>query len=125
MISMKIIGYFSEDIIGLLKLDIMTGTPIYLGESNVNHMKERHPAEFDMYFNQIDDIISSPDYVGTNPKNNSVDFVKVFRVGTEYIQVSVRVSSSGKYFARTLFLLASFKAERYIEQGSLIPVKQS
>lgn len=119
---MKQIGVFTKKIIDLLELDVAEGTPIFIGDSNIKHIKQRHPAEYDMYFSHIEEIIQYPDYVGIDQKNDSIDFVKVFQLGTEYVQVSVRVSASGQFFARTLFTLMSFKAERYIKQGTLIKI---
>ena len=78
------IGHFSKEIIDLLgSTSIREGSPIYLGESNITHIKNRHPYEYDKYFNNIRDIINKPDYVGINPKNGSIGFVRIsyrFRV---------------------------------------------
>lgn len=119
---MRQIGTFSKRIIELLNLQIEQGTPIFIGDKNIAHIKERHPEEYDLYFPRIEEIISDPDFVGKDPKNNSIDFVKLYQAGTEYIQVSVRIDMGGRHIARTLFMLASFKAERYIDQGTLVRV---
>lgn len=116
---MRIIGHFSQTVIDLLKLDIVAGTPIYIGENNIEHMKKRHPFEFDAYFPCIEEIIQFPDYVGTDKKNGSIDFVKNYEIDGNYIQVSVRVSENGRYYARTLFSLMTYKADRYIAKGTL------
>ena len=39
--SRKQIGNFTSEIINLLNLDIPVGTPIYIGESNIEHIKSR------------------------------------------------------------------------------------
>lgn len=119
---MKQIGVFSETVIKALNLKILPGTPIYIGESNTNHIKDRHPIEYETYLPRIEEIIAEPDYVGKNEKNQSVDFVKLFKVGTEYVQISVRISSKGTWFAKTMFMLMTYKAERYIEQGTLVKI---
>lgn len=122
---MKKIGVFTQNIIDLLRLDIEAGTAIYVGDQNIDHMKSRHPVEYEIYFPRISEIIDSPDYVCVNQKNQSIDYVKLFELNGEYIQVSVRVSAGGVYYAKTLFLLMTYKAERYIEQGTLIPVSKN
>ena len=122
---MKKIGAFKKEIIDLLGLNIAADTPIYVGDQNIEHMQNRHPAEFEKYFFRIEEIIDDPDYVGVNEKNKSVDYVKLFMVDTEYVQVSVRVNATGIHNARTLFLLMTYKAERYIEQGTLKPVPKN
>lgn len=37
------VGQFSSHIINLLELDIEVGTPIYISDTNIEHMKSSHP----------------------------------------------------------------------------------
>ena len=111
------IAYISQTIIDILKLDIAPNTPVFIGESNINHIKSRHPYEYDKYFPDIGNIINSPDYVGL--KDSSILFVKLYEVDDEYIRVAVRITSSGRCYAKTLHLLSTCNAERYIEKGTL------
>lgn len=113
------IGYISKQIIDLLKLDIAPNTPVYIGETNIEHIKNRHPYEYDKYFSDIELIIRSPDYVGLNPKDSSILFVKLYQIQDEYIRVAVRITSNNRCFAKTLHLLSTCNAERYIEKGTL------
>ena len=113
------IGIFSDHVINTLGLNIPSGTPIFIGESNIEHIKNRHPAEYEQYFPRIREIISDPDYVGQNPSDKSIAFVKVFQLGSEYIRVAVRVTPKGTYFAKSLHILSTYNAERYIERGTL------
>ncbi len=116
---MKIIGYISKDVIKTLGLNISPDTPVFIGESNIEHIKNRHPYEFDKYYKDISIIIISPDYVGINPKDDSILFVKLYNVDGEYVRVAVKIASGGKYFARTLHSLSTCNAERYLEKGTL------
>lgn len=116
---MKTIGCITQQIIDILNLDIKPNTPIYLGETNIEHIKNRHPYEYEKYFGDIENIISSPDYVGLNPKDKSLLYVKLFEVNGEFIRVAIKITSSGKCFAKTLHLLSTCNAERYIEKGTL------
>ena len=100
----EIIGYFQQNVIDLLELnDISCGTPIFLGESNIEHMKNRHPYEFDKYFPDIREIINNPDYVGQNPKDLSISFVK------EYL-----ISSNMSGWLYVLLLLESVLQNHYM-----------
>mgnify|MGYP007069913099 CR=1 FL=1 len=116
---MQKIGVISQEIIDLLKLNIAANTPIYIGVSNIEHMKNRHAYEYEKYFDNISDINADPDYVGITPKDNSIQYVKEYCVSSEYIRVAVRISQSGKCFARTLHLLSTYNAENYIKKGTL------
>ena len=115
----KQIGYFSQDVIDLLNLDMKAGTPIYIGESNIEHIKSRHPYEYEQYLPYIDEIISKPDYVGQNPKDGSISYVKTYQLGSEYVRVAVRITPNGVPFAKSLHILSTCNAERYIERGTL------
>lgn len=115
----KQIGTFSEKVIGLLQLDLEANTPIYIGDSNIEHIKKRHPYEYEKYFSSIEDIIANPDYVGQNPSDKSIAFVKTYQLGSEYIRVAVKIMTSGRCYAKTLHLLSTCNAERYIEKGTL------
>ena len=116
---MEIIGYISQAVIKALDLKISPNTPVFIGESNIEHIKSRHPYEYDKYYQDIGLIINSPDYVGLNPKDDSILFAKLYKVNGEYIRVAVKITSGGKCFAKTLHSLSTCNAERYLEKGTL------
>ena len=113
------IAYITQPIIDLLNLNIAPNTPIYIGETNIDHIKKRHPYEYEKYFSHLEEIISFPDYVGINPKDTSIIFVKLYEIDGEYIRVAAKITSNGRCFAKTLHLLSTCNAERYIEKGTL------
>lgn len=113
------IAYIRKEIIELLDLDLLPDTPVYMGDSNREHVKNRHPYEYEKYLPDIGIIIEEPDYVGRSPKDGSILFVKLYEIHGEYIRVAVRITSGGKCYAKTLRLLSTCNAERYIEKGTL------
>ena len=42
----KKIGEFSQKIIDLLELNISAGTPIFIADSNIEHMSHHNPKRF-------------------------------------------------------------------------------
>ncbi|MDE6064081.1 MAG: hypothetical protein K2G20_05810 [Lachnospiraceae bacterium] len=116
---MEVVGHISQSVIDILGLKMASNAPVFIGETNIEHIKNRHPYEYDKYFIEIGTIIDSPDYVGLNPKDSSILFVKLFELHGEYIRVAVKVSSEGRCFAKTMHLLSTCNAERYIEKGTL------
>lgn len=116
---MEPIAFIRKEIIDLLNLDISPNTPVYIGETNLEHIKNRHPYEYEQYLPDIGTIIETPDYVGLSPKDSSILFVKLYEIQGEYIRVATRISASGKCYAKTLHLLSTCNAERYIEKGTL------
>lgn len=119
------IGKIKAEVIAALGLSVKANTPIYLGVSNINHMIKSHPADFQIYGSYIQQILDAPDFVGINPKDQSIEYVKEFIVNNEYVKVAVRVSTSGIYFARSLYILNSNRVHNFINKGTLIPLTKS
>ncbi len=115
----QIIGHFPQQIINLLHLDVAAGTPIYISETNIAHMKSSHPDDFAKYGCDLKNIISTPDYVGKNVKDNSIEFTKEYCIDGEYVKVAVRVTSHNIYYARSLYVLSRKRTENFIKKGTL------
>ena len=112
------VGIITEEVVSLLGLSIEPGTPILLGESNYKHMQESHPEAFADYFEELENILAHPDFVNLNPKDGSVKYIKhIF----ENVAVGVRVSASGTAFARTIFIVETWKLRQYEAGGYLKP----
>lgn len=114
------VGTLSSDVINALELTEKEGMPIFLGKTNVIHMKNKHPAEFEKYFDKISEIIDKPDYVGKNLKDNSLEYVKEYKIDDEFVKVAVRVSSNNIFYARSLYILNKNKVNNYIDKGRLV-----
>ena len=115
----KKIGAFSAQIIEVLELDIPAGTPIYIAESNIEHMKISHPNDFEKYGDELKNIISNPDYVGKNVKDDSIEFTKEYCIDGEYVKVAVRVSTHSIYYARSMYVLNPKRVKNFIAKGTL------
>ena len=113
------IGEISQRVIDLLQLDIEAGTPIYIGDSNLKHMRKSHPKDFKKYGSRLERILSEPDYVGLYD-DNSIEYIKAFGM---YIKVAVRITQGGEYYARTLYHVDDKAARRLIKADKWKPVK--
>ena len=113
------IGIITQDIKKLLNLPVIPDSNIYLGMSNIAHMESSHPDDYAKYKDQIQNILSSPDYVGLNPKDSSIEYVKNFIINNEYVKVAVRISSGNKYYARSLYVLNKRRTDNFIKKGTL------
>ena len=96
------IGKITESVIDALGLSAEPGTPIYIGQSNIDHMMSRHPEDCAKYGSHIRSIIDESDYVGLNSGDGSIEYIKDFKADNDYVKVAARVSLSGKYFARRM-----------------------
>ncbi len=117
--SRKQIGCFSASVIDVLGLDIPVGTPIYMADSNVEHMMKSHPQDFERYGCEIENIIAFPDYVGKNSKDESIEFTKEYYVYGDYVKVAVRVSSHNVFYARSMYVLNARRVRNFISKGTL------
>ncbi len=113
------VGSLSSRVIALLNLNDPADVPILLGDSNIAHMQSSHPDAYKKYGGTIPDILKSPDYVGLNPSDGSIEFVKEYKIDNEFVKVAVRVSGGGHLFARSIYVLNSNRVENFIKRGTL------
>ena len=119
-VGAEIIGEISEDVKKLLELDLPSGTPIYIGQTNIEHMQREHPVEYERYFTLLPRIISTPDFVGLNPKDNSIEYIKSFSTSDgQYLKLAVRISNDGFLFARSLYEILERTVRQRAEKGML------
>lgn len=113
------VSTFQSNIVTKLGLSVKPGTPIYLGNSNILHMQSKHPADYAKYGNRISAILNNPDYIRNNPKDNSIEYVKEFKIDNEFVKVAVRVSGAGIWFVRSLYVLNNNRVQNFINKGTL------
>ena len=117
----EIVGEISEKVRCVLGLDIDAGTPIYIGPTNIEHMRREHPVEYERYFNLLPRIISTPDFIGLNPKDGSIEYIKTFPTITgKYLKLAVRISADGYLFARSLYEILERTVNKRVEKGMLM-----
>ena len=95
------------------------GSRIYLGQSTIAHMLNRHPEDYARYGQYIPAILSAPDYVGENPTDGSIEYVKDFQINGEFVKVAVRLSGGGALYARSLYVLNHNRVINFIQKGTL------
>ena len=115
----KQVGKLSQRVIELLGLTLSEGRSILLGESNIAHMVSRHPEDYALYGEYIPLILSMPDYVALNTKDESIEYVKEVQMDDVYVKVAVRVSARGQLFARSVYRLNTNRAKNFIQKGTL------
>ena len=115
----KVIGHFSSNVIETLDLSIPVGTPIYISDTNIEHMQTSHPEDYEKYGCDLSLIISNPDYVGQNSSDGSIEFTKEYFIEGKYVKVAVRVSTSNIYYARSMYVLNPNRVKNFIAKGTL------
>lgn len=113
----KQIGKVSKKVIEILNLEYEKEFPIFLGNSNIEHMKRQHPEDYEKYGQDISEIIKNPTYVARNPNQGSIEYIKEYKINNEYVLVAVRISNKGTMFAKTLFKMTERKINIYLKNG--------
>lgn len=116
----KQIGTLDKLVVDMFNLNLDINAPIFIGAKNIEHIKTKHPDDFKMYGDKIEEILSSPDFIAKHPKKDSIEYIKKFKVtNTDYVLVAVRTSGSGTLFARTLFVMSPEKIAKYQKCNAL------
>lgn len=113
------VGEISAKVITALGLSCKANTEIALSPGNIVHMQTKHPKEYAKYGHCIGGILLHPDYVGQNPTDQSIEYVKEFVRNGEFVKVAVRVSGGGTYFVRSIYTLNQRRVTNYISKGTL------
>ena len=112
-------GEFSSQVIKALGLDIPEGTAVYIGETNIKHMKAKHLSDFEKYYGRLRKILSNPDYAGINQSDGSIEMIKFFGV---HVKLAVRIAYDGEYYARSLYEVGKSRVENSVKRGQLKPL---
>ena len=89
------IGTISAEISSAISRPDLEGKDVYLGQSNINHMKNSHPNDYELYGKYITFILENPDYACVNEKDGSIELVKEFHVNNDYVKLAIRISCFG------------------------------
>ena len=120
----KQVGIINQNIIDVLELtEVNDNTPIFISQGNLKHIQNKHTEAYNKYKDFISAIIDSPDYVGKNDKNKSIEYVKEITIdNNEFVKVAVRISNKGVYFVRSLYVLNDNRVKNFIEKNTLHPL---
>lgn len=113
----KQVGKVNKRVIELLGLEYKEELPIILGDANIVHMKRQHSEDYKKYGKDISKIIANPTYIAKNPNQDSIEYIKEYKVDSEFVLVAVRISNKGTMFARTLFTMTEKKKNIYLRNG--------
>lgn len=110
----KKVGKLSKKVIDILCLECEE-MPIFLGDTNIEHMKNRHYDDYIKYGNDIKEIIKNPTYIARNPNQGSIEYIKEYKsnADNDVVLLAVRASHKQTLFIKTLFIMSERK-KRYI-----------
>jgi len=102
-IQVHFVGRIDKNIYGVITKDIVTDEVIITDE-RINHIKERHPNDFEQYCFYMKEIIENPDYIILGNKPNTALILKSFNKDEEQFKTILRIitSSDDKNFKNSI-----------------------
>ena len=95
------------------------GDMIFIGESNVKHMKRRHSSVYKKYGDRLPQIVYNPDYVGINAEDGSLEYIKVF---DDHVKLVVRIAGDEKLYVRSMYTVLDSRTDFFVKSGRLKPL---
>lgn len=89
------------------------------------HIVKRKHYDFLKYFEEIDNIIKNPDYVGTSPKEKdvSIEYVKCCE---DNVLVAVKLNrKKSVFYIASMYIISEYKLESRIKSGRRIKIDEN
>ncbi len=90
---MLVVGHIDLDIYKCVSKDIIT-KEVIITEERIEHIKLRHPNDYENYSQHITSIIEDPDYIIEDNYPDSAILLKEITEGNERFQLVIRLSTS-------------------------------
>ncbi|MDR0445945.1 MAG: hypothetical protein LBH17_02765 [Oscillospiraceae bacterium] len=89
---------------------------VILTEKQIEHIKERHPRDYERYAAHIPEILSTPDYILEANKPNSLVLLKKFSSDDGRFQLILRLKSSADDvgFSNSVITFMKIEEKRYL-----------
>ena len=125
METRRIVGYVSKEV-SELEIDVDEGDAIFLSDSAISHIRETHSDAYSKYFDDIEEIIKNPDYIGVaGAYAPSIEYIKQYKVNGENVNIAVRASKNGTLYMRSMFIIEDGRINDYLKKGKIRKTKDS
>lgn len=103
----------------MFKVEIDNDRIIYSREGLYKHILKRNHDDVIKYFDNLENIVNNPDYVGMSSRNNlpSFEYVKCY---DDNVLVAVRLNKKkGFFYIASMYIITDSKLESRIRSGRL------
>lgn len=90
---MLLVAKIKREIYSCITEDIKTDEVI-ITEERVQHIKDRHPNDYERYYEYLTEIIEDPQYIVETAKPNTALILREFKQGTEVFKTVMRLKTS-------------------------------
>ena len=93
----------------------ITTDEVILTDRQVEHIKERHPNDYEQYFKYIKDIVENPDYIVRDTKPNTGFLLKEFTEDDKRFQLILRLHTSddNKEYKNSIITFLKVSEKKY------------
>lgn len=109
----------SSEIKEIFKVEIVNDRIIYSRDGLYKHILKRNHNDVIKYFDNLENIVNNPDYVGMSSRNNfpSFEYVKCYE---DNVLVAVRLNNKkGFFYIASMYIITDSKLESRIRSGRL------
>lgn len=109
----------SSEIKVIFNIEIENDKIIYSREGLYKHILKRNHNDVIKYFDNLENIVNNPDYVGMSSRNNlpSFEYVKCY---DDNVLVAVRLNKKkGFFYIASMYIITDSKLESRIRSGRL------
>ncbi|MDO4301555.1 MAG: minor capsid protein [Clostridia bacterium] len=122
------IGKIDRNIYKCITDDIITDEVIITDE-RVNHIKERHPNDYERFYSYIPEIIANPDYIIEANKPKTAFILKEINYENEKFQLILRLATSGDTIGYsnsviTFLKISNKKWNKYLRNKKILYKKE-
>lgn len=95
--------------------DDITTDEVILTDKQVEHIKERHPNDYEQYFKYLKDIVENPDYIIRDTKPNTGFLLKEFTEDDKRFQLILRLHTSddNKEYKNSIITFLKVSEKKY------------
>ena len=90
---MHFVGKIDVEVYKCVTEDFVT-QDVIITDERIQHIKERHPDNYEKYCKYLSEIVESPDYIIESNKPNTALILKEINIDDEYFKTVVRMATS-------------------------------
>ncbi len=122
--QIQYIGKIDREKFKDITIDITTDEVI-ITSKQIEHIKERHPNDYERYFKYIKEIIEDPDYIIKDNKPNTGFLIKEYKSDNKIFQLILRLNTKAdnikyKNSIITFLKINEKKYKQYVRNKKII-----
>jgi len=118
------VGKIDKKIYRCITEDIVTDE-VVITDNQIQHIKDRHPNDYEMFASYLPEIIANPDYILEANKPTTAFVLKQIKKGGVYFQLILRLQTSKdpkeyKNSIITFFRIEQKKWDKYLRNKKIL-----